>query len=143
MGTSPAPSTTPATTSPPQPQKPCSFNLTNLSDDLIWPDKDTCVIDPSLSYNTWYVTIFCDGYCLNTINIVMEDMSIKNDENGSCATHLYLESLEDEHPYNKTICFDKTSFSESITTHKLKMELRMKEDNPVSFSGYYYFTLSN
>ena len=95
--TSPTLVTTTTTSSIPE---PCSFNLTNLSDDLYWPVEENCVSEPR---PTWFMTIFCDGYCFNAINVVLDTITRDNYDNDPCDTYLYLESLEQEHPYNETM----------------------------------------
>ena len=69
-------------------------------DQFEWRPLLACVSDP---HPTWFMTIFCDGYCFNAINVVLDTITRDNYDNDPCDTYLYLESLEQEYPYNKTM----------------------------------------
>ena len=92
--------TTTTTTNPPSttttevPEIPCRFNLTDLSGSLNWPLAGARCDEETKNHPEWIMSIMCHGNCLDTINIVFDDMGMDNEASDPCATQLLFESVD-------------------------------------------------
>ena len=79
---------------------PCHFNLTDMSGGMDWPLEDARCDEETRGSPEWIMSIMCHGNCLDTINIVFDDLGMQDEALDPCATQLYFQS---EDNFNKTM----------------------------------------
>ena len=76
------------------PEIPCLFNLTDLSGSLDWPLAGAKCDEETRDSPEWIMSIMCHGNCLDTINIVFDELGMDDEVMDPCATQLQFQSVD-------------------------------------------------
>ena len=89
-----------STTTTEVPEIPCHFNLTDMSGSMDWPLEGARCNEETRDSPEWIMSIMCHGNCLDTINIVFDDLGLEDEALDPCATQLHFQSVDN---FNKTM----------------------------------------
>ena len=65
-----------------------------MSGSLDWPLVGARCDEETKDHPEWIMSIMCHGNCLDTINIVFDDLGMDNEAMDPCATQLLFESVD-------------------------------------------------